>query len=184
MQKYKLFSKYKLFNTKNMEDNKNTTPEQQPLVAKTIRVEQQDLEQWNQVKRTLEENFGRKVSDTEVFGEVMTRYFMPQRANEAATRQIQERDTAIADLQQQLTAKCQELEQARADANSNAEATNAQQRPAAAGTPAAAIDMNYSVKEGLGVIKTASPRNSEAVLRKPLVWAGAHPAGGNGYRPY
>ena len=38
MQKYKLFSKYKLFNTKNMEDNKNTTPEQQPLVAKTMRV--------------------------------------------------------------------------------------------------------------------------------------------------
>jgi hypothetical protein len=48
----------------------------------------------------------------------------------------------------------------------------------------AAIDMNYSVKEGFWEIKTASPRNSEAVLRKPLVWAGAHPAGGNGYRPY
>lgn len=108
-------------------DNNKPNPEQQPLVAKTIRVEQQDLEQWNQVKRTLEENFGRKVSDTEVFGEVMTRYFMPQRANEAATRQIQERDQKIADLQQQLSAKCQDLEQARADANSNAEATNAQQ---------------------------------------------------------
>ena len=83
-------------------DNNKPNPEQQPLVAKTIRVEQQDLEQWNQVKRTLEENFGRKVSDTEVFGEVMTRYFMPQRANEAATRQIQERDTAIADYENRL----------------------------------------------------------------------------------
>lgn len=48
----------------------------------------------------------------------------------------------------------------------------------------AAIDLNYSVKDNFWEIKTASPRNSEAVKRKPLVWEGAHPSGGNGYRPY
>ena len=121
MQKYKLFSKYKLFNTKNMEDNKNTTPEQLPLVAKTMRVEQSDLDLWNRVKETLEENFGRKVPDTEVFAEVMARYFLPQKQNQAATQQLQERDQKIADLSQQLADAQQQLEQARTDANTNAQ---------------------------------------------------------------
>lgn len=48
----------------------------------------------------------------------------------------------------------------------------------------AAIDLNYSVDNGFWEIKTASPRNSEAVMRKPLIWEGARPSGGNGYRPY
>lgn len=110
-----------------METNETPTNEQQPLVAKTMRVEQADLELWNRVKATLEENFGRKVPDTEVFAEVMNRYFLPQKQNQAATQQIQERDTLIADLRQQLADARQQLEQARADANTNAEATNAQQ---------------------------------------------------------
>ena len=110
-----------------MEDNKNTTPEQLPLVAKTMRVEQSDLDLWNRVKETLEENFGRKVPDTEVFAEVMARYFLPQKQNQAATQQLQERDQKIADLEQQLADTRLQLDQARADANSNAEATNAQQ---------------------------------------------------------
>ena len=127
MQKYKLFSKYKLFNTKNMEDNKNTTPEQLPLVAKTMRVEQSDHDLWNRVKETLEENFGRKVPDTEVFAEVMARYFLPQKQNQAAAQQLQERDQKIADLKQQLADAQQQLEQARTDANTNAENANSQQ---------------------------------------------------------
>lgn len=107
--------------------NTNTTPEQLPLVAKTMRVEQSDLDLWNRVKETLEENFGRKVPDTEVFAEVMARYFLPQKQNQAATQQLQERDTLIADLRQQLADAQQQLEQARTDANTNAENANAQQ---------------------------------------------------------
>lgn len=110
-----------------MDTNENPTNEQQPLVAKTMRVEQADLDLWNRVKATLEENFGRKVPDTEVFAEVMNRYFLPQKQNQAATQQIQERDTLIADLRQQLADAQQQLEQARADANTNAENANSQQ---------------------------------------------------------
>lgn len=110
-----------------MDTNENLTNEQQPLVAKTMRVEQADLDLWNRVKATLEENFGRKVPDTEVFAEVMNRYFLPQKQNQAATQQIQERDTLIADLRQQLADAQQQLEQARADANTNAENANSQQ---------------------------------------------------------
>ena len=87
--------------------NTNATPEQLPLVAKTMRVEQSDLDLWNRVKETLEENFGRKVPDTEVFAEVMNRYFLPQKQNQAAAQQ--------------------QLEQARTDANTNAQNANAQQ---------------------------------------------------------
>lgn len=110
-----------------MEDNKNTTPEQLPLVAKTMRVEQSDLDLWNRVKETLEENFGRKVPDTEVFAEVMARYFLPQKQNQAATQQLQERDQKIADLEQQLADTRLQLDQARTDANTNAENANSQQ---------------------------------------------------------
>ena len=92
--------------------NTNATPEQLPLVAKTMRVEQSDLDLWNRVKETLEENFGRKVPDTEVFAEVMNRYFLPQKQNQAAAQQLQERDTLIADLRQQLADAQQQLEQA------------------------------------------------------------------------
>ena len=107
--------------------NTNTTPEQLPLVAKTMRVEQSDLDLWNRVKETLEENFGRKVPDTEVFAEVMNRYFLPQKQNQAAAQQLQERDQKIADLSQQLADTQQQLEQARTDANTNAQNANAQQ---------------------------------------------------------
>lgn len=110
-----------------MDTNVNPTNEQQPLVAKTMRVEQADLELWNRVKETLEESFGRKVPDTEVFAEVMNRYYLPQKQNQAATQQIQERDTLIADLRQQLADAQQQLEQARTDANTNAENANSQQ---------------------------------------------------------
>lgn len=110
-----------------MDTNVNPTNEQQPLVAKTMRVEQADLELWNRVKETLEESFGRKVPDTEVFAEVMNRYYLPQKQNQAASQQIQERDTLIADLRQQLADAQQQLEQARTDANTNAENANSQQ---------------------------------------------------------
>ncbi len=110
-----------------MERTETNTNEQQPLIPKTIRVEQSDLELFNRVKETLRDNFGRNVSDTEVFSEVMNRYFIPQKQNHESAQMIQERDATIADLQQQLSAKCQELEEARADANTNAEASNAQQ---------------------------------------------------------
>ena len=110
-----------------MEKTETNTNEQQPLIPKTIRVEQSDLELFNRVKETLRDNFGRNVSDTEVFSEVMNRYFIPQKQNHESAQMIQERDATIADLQQQLSAKCQELEEARADANTNAEASNAQQ---------------------------------------------------------
>lgn len=110
-----------------MEKTETNTNEQQPLIPKTIRVEQSDLELFNRVKETLRDNFGRNVSDTEVFSEVMNRYFIPQKQNHESAQMIQERDATIADLQQQLSAKCQELEEAHADANTNAEASNAQQ---------------------------------------------------------
>ena len=110
-----------------MDTNVNPTNEQQPLVAKTMRVEQADLELWNRVKETLEENFGRKVPDTEVFAEVMNRYYLPQKQNQAASQQIQERDNTIASLRQELADTQQQLEQARADANTNAENANSQQ---------------------------------------------------------
>lgn len=110
-----------------MDTNANPTNEQQPLVAKTMRVEQSDLDLWNRVKETLEENFRRKVPDTEVFAEVMNRYFLPQKQNQAAAQQLQERDQKIADLSQQLADTQQQLEQARTDANTNAENANSQQ---------------------------------------------------------
>ena len=110
-----------------MEKTETNTNEQQPLIPKTIRVEQSDLELFNRVKETLRDNFGRNVSDTEVFSEVMNRYFIPQKQNHESAQMIQERDATIADLQQQLSAKCQELEEARADANANAENANSQQ---------------------------------------------------------
>ena len=110
-----------------MDTNVNPTNEQQPLVAKTMRVEQSDLDLWNRVKETLEESFGRKVPDTEVFAEVMNRYYLPQKQNQAASQQIQERDTLIADLRQQLAEAQRQLEQARTDANTNAENANSQQ---------------------------------------------------------
>lgn len=110
-----------------MEKTETNTNEQQPLIPKTIRVEQSDLELFNRVKETLRDNFERNVSDTEVFSEVMNRYFIPQKQNHESAQMIQERDATIADLQQQLSAKCQELEEARADANTNAENANSQQ---------------------------------------------------------
>lgn len=110
-----------------MEKIETNTNEQQPLIPKTIRVEQSDLELFNRVKETLRDNFGRNVSDTEVFSEVMNRYFIPQKQNHESAQMIQERDATIADLQKQLSAKCQELEEARADANTNAENANNQQ---------------------------------------------------------
>lgn len=46
----------------------------------------------------------------------------------------------------------------------------------------AAIDLNYSLKEGFWEIKTAEPRDGSTVRKKALIWARAHPASGNGNR--
>jgi len=132
------------------ENNKNSS--QAPLVQKTLRAEATDLELWARVKDTMSETAGRPVSDTEVFGEVMARYFLPLKQNDEAARQISERAALIAEQEHRIATLESELQEAR----TNAETANSQQldyerRLEELGAQSAAKDL----KEGQHVVDLA-----------------------------
>jgi len=108
-------------------DTEETKTEQLPLVPKTIRVQAEDNELWKKVKDTMTQVNSRPINDTEVFSEVMNRYFLPINQNKEAAQQLADRDSKIAALQQELDDTKAKLEDAQKTANANAEAANQQQ---------------------------------------------------------
>ena len=110
-----------------MDSEENNTNQQRPLVPKTIRILAEDNDQWKLIKDNLVQANGRTVSDTEVFSEVITRYFLPINQNKEAAQQLADRDSKIAVLQQELDETKAQLAEAQSRANANAEAANQQQ---------------------------------------------------------
>lgn len=110
-----------------MDSEENNTNQQRPLVPKTIRILAEDNDQWKLIKDNLVQANGRTVSDTEVFSEVITRYFLPINQNKEAAQQLADRDSKIAALQQELEETKAQLSAAQNTANANAEAANQQQ---------------------------------------------------------
>lgn len=110
-----------------MDSEENNTNQQLPLVPKTIRVQAEDNELWKKVKDTMAQVNSRPINDTEVFSEVMNRYFLPINQNKETAKQLAERDSKIAALQQELDDTKAKLEEAQNTANANAEAANQQQ---------------------------------------------------------
>lgn len=110
-----------------MDSEENNTNQQLPLVPKTIRVQAEDNELWKKVKDTMTQVNSRPINDTEVFSEVMNRYFLPINQNKETAKQLAERDSKIAALQQELDDTKAKLEEAQNTANANAEAANQQQ---------------------------------------------------------
>lgn len=108
-------------------DTEETKTEQLPLVPKTIRVQAEDNELWKKVKDTMTQVNSRPINDTEVFSEVMNRYFLPINQNKETAKQLAERENKIAALQQELDDTKAKLEDAQKTANANAEAANQQQ---------------------------------------------------------
>lgn len=108
-------------------DTEETKTEQLPLVPKTIRVQAEDNELWKKVKDTMTQVNSRPINDTEVFSEVMNRYFLPINQNKETAKQLADRDSKIAALQQELDDTKAKLEDAQKTANANAEAANQQQ---------------------------------------------------------
>lgn len=108
-------------------DTEETKTEQLPLVPKTIRVQAEDNELWKKVKDTMTQVNSRPINDTEVFSEVMNRYFLPINQNKETAQQLADRDSKIAALQQELDDTKAKLEEAQKTANANAEAANQQQ---------------------------------------------------------
>ena len=110
-----------------MDPEENNTNQQRPLVPKTIRVLAEDNDQWKLIKDNLVQANGRTISDTEVFSEVITRYFLPINQNKETAKQLADRDSKIAALQQELEETKAQLADAQRRANANAEAANQQQ---------------------------------------------------------
>lgn len=108
-------------------DTEETKTEQLPLVPKTIRVQAEDNELWKKVKDTMTQVNSRPINDTEVFSEVMNRYFLPINQNKETAKQLADRENKIAALQQELDDTKAKLEDAQKTANANAEAANQQQ---------------------------------------------------------